>query len=387
MSHSPDTSDSSQKKQFLEKFNATLNDFTKDLEKVLDTETKGAIGQDCIDKISKKPDCTEFLDYYYSQAQDVGIELSEKNEIVFSKEITLIQGFDFHRIWNSELTDSTRDNIWKYLHTMYLYADNYNRNTSLAEVMKQYKSASDKEHLEVDKQTQIMYGILGNLCGNQLSKKSTALKKGKKSRRGKKGRGKSKSGGKNDFSLPDTGIFGGEIGKLATEIAGEIDTSSLDLENPGEMMKGLLSGNMSEESPMIKLVQQISGKIQNKLSTGDVNEMDLFNEAQGVIKTMGDSNGGESSDNSPFSILNNLTKQMGGEGGMDLSGLANMNLENIIPPMSTPSQSKNTVEQNSSANGNENIQERKRILKEKLKKKKELLANKKKLDQLQRSRL
>jgi hypothetical protein len=385
MSHSPDTSASPKQTQFLEKFNTTLKDFSQDLEKVLDNETKGAIGKECIQKITEKTDCPDYLDYYYSNAQNVGIELSEKNEIVFSKEITLIQGFDFHRIWNSELTDSTRDNIWKYLHTLYLYADNYNRNTSLAEVMKQYKSASDKQHLEVDKQTQIMYGILGNLCGNQLSKTSSKSKKGKKGKRGKKGRGKAKSASKNDFSLPDTGIFGGEIGKLATEIAGEIDTSSLDLENPGEMMKGLLSGNMSEDSPMIKLVQQISGKIQNKLSTGDVNEMDLFNEAQGVIKTMGDGSGGDSNDNSPFSILNNLTKQMGGEGGMDLSGLANMNLENIIPPMTTPSQTATSAKPESG--GNENIQERKRILKEKLKKKKELLANKKKLDQLQRSRL
>jgi hypothetical protein len=225
--------------------------------------------------------------------------------------------------------------------------------------------------MKVDKQTQILYGILGNLCGNKLDKDSGKNKKRKKGKKGKKGKSKSNS----DFKPPSNGFFGGEIGKLATEIAGEIDTSTLDLENPGEMMKGLLSGNMSEDSPMIKLVQQISGKIQNKLSDGDVNEMDLFNEAQGVIKTMG--NGSSDNDSSPFSILNNLTKQMGG-GGLDLS---NINLESMMTGIGNP-----TLPVERPTGGN-NMGERKRILKEKLAKKKEILANKKKVDQNQRNSL
>lgn len=368
------------KEQFLEKFNSTLKDLTQELKGVLDKDICEAIDDSLLgEKLSNDPTTSDFLEYYYSHSQDVGIELSEKNEIVFSKEITLLPGLDLHIIWNSDLSDSTRDSLWKYLHTLYIYADNYTRNTSLPEVMKQYKNATDKEHLEVDRQTQIMYGILGNLCGDKLkqnNEKTLANKsKGRKSK-GKKKKKKSSSGG-GSFPLPDNGLFGGEIGKLATEIAGEIDTSAMDLDNPGEMMKGLLSGNMSEDSPMIKLVQQISGKIQNKLSSGDVNEMELFSEAQGVLKSMG--NSGSDNDNSPFSILNNLTQQMGGtEGMMDFS-----NLEKAGFPIPTQANQPSNPVTNPKAS---NLQERKRILKEKLRQKKELLANKKRLDQLQKGK-
>ncbi len=174
---------------------------------------------------------------------------------------------------------------------MYLYADQYSRDTSLPEIMKLYKKASKKQNLKVDRDTKILFGILDNICGNKLGVTSTT--KDLESRcqddlpeSNNEGSSSSSSG----LPISTDGLFSGQIGKLATEIAGELDTSTLETANPNEMIQNLLSGNMNEESPVLKLVHQISDKIQNKLSSGEVNEMELFKEAQGAMKRMGGKN-------------------------------------------------------------------------------------------------
>ena len=55
--------------------------------------------------------------------------------------------------------------------------------------------------------------------------------------------------------------------------------------------------------PIINLVQQISGKIQNKLSSGEVSESDLLSEAKGALNILGKGSG---NDNNPLGMLKGL---------------------------------------------------------------------------------
>ena len=87
--------------------------------------------------------------------------------------------------------------------------------------------------------------------------------------------------------MPD--LFGGTITNLATEIAEGLDTDDLDLENPGKLFKGLLSGNLGEDDNdggIFNLVKNITGKIHDKLSSGELDETSLFNEASSVINNL-----------------------------------------------------------------------------------------------------
>ena len=107
------------------------------------------------------------------------------------------------------------------------------------------------------------------------------------------------------------------------------------------------------------MVNTINNKIQSKLSTGELNEMDLFKEAQGMMSTLGA--GGEG--DSPFSLFANL-------GNMDPGSAP------ASAPESTPESTPATAP-TSSVNQST---ERSQILKEKLRRKKKLLRAKRKMN-------
>ena len=80
-------------------------------------------------------------------------------------------------------------------------------------------------------------------------------------------------------------LFSGMIGNLAKEIATEIDPSTLnfDPENPQAILQSLLSG---ENSNLMSLVQNISGKIQIKMESGQIDQQALFSEAAAIMQNL-----------------------------------------------------------------------------------------------------
>ena len=64
-----------------------------------------------------------YLKQFYANCRTMGNDVSNKNEIIFSQEFTILENVDFYSIWNSEkLNKEMKQNIWKYLHTLYIYA-------------------------------------------------------------------------------------------------------------------------------------------------------------------------------------------------------------------------------------------------------------------------
>ena len=64
-----------------------------------------------------------YLSQFYSNCSDKGMYISNKNEIIFSRDVTLLNGVDFHTIWNDpKISVADKQNIWKYLHTLFLFS-------------------------------------------------------------------------------------------------------------------------------------------------------------------------------------------------------------------------------------------------------------------------
>ena len=67
-----------------------------------------------------------YLNEFIENCKTIGNDISTKNEIIFSKGTIVLQNIDFNTIWNDEqLTDEQRENIWKYLQTLYVFAYEY----------------------------------------------------------------------------------------------------------------------------------------------------------------------------------------------------------------------------------------------------------------------
>lgn len=112
------------------------------------------------------------------------------------------------------------------------------------------------------------------------------------------------------------GLFGGKLGGLAQELMEELqddlqeslgfnpdefDNSS----NPADILKKL----MSHPDKLMKLVQKIQNKFQEKMKSGDLSQEELMKEAGEMLRKMKDMGGNSKQMNEMF---RNMAKNMGG---------------------------------------------------------------------------
>tara|TARA_B110000211_G_scaffold235008_1_gene308368 strand:+ start:8982 stop:10079 length:1098 start_codon:yes stop_codon:yes gene_type:complete len=220
-----------------------------------------------------------YLLEFFNNCRTLGNDISNKDEIVFSEEHTILEGIDFNKIWNSDiLTSEHRENIWKYLHTLYIFAYEYVKKVDLKKVLKGLKNiSSDETNLDLD--TQNLINIVNN-----LTKKIDDS--------GVEPVSDDTTGSSFPFVAPE--LFNGTIGSLAKEIAESIDPSKINLDDPAALLRDLVSGNFNEDDDstgLTNLVKNITVKIQDKLSSGELDQAALFADAQNMMKSLGSMGG------------------------------------------------------------------------------------------------
>ena len=200
--------------------------------------------------INENEKIKEFLNFI----DKISSQITEKNESIFENDLELLQGLNFKTIWNSDISDNTKDKIWKYLQSFYLININVNTLNKLNEGEGKKKiSKKNKKDLENFKKINEDFKKMNeNFDKNEnIEEIDNSL---------------------NDFNnvLENT-----NIGKIAQEISQElnIDDNTEDLSqilNPESMMK-------------------IFGTITTKMNNnGDISSDTLQNEAMNICSTMKD---------------------------------------------------------------------------------------------------
>ena len=112
------------------------------------------------------------------------------------------------------------------------------------------------------------------------------------------------------------GLFDGKIGKLAKELAEEMSGDLLNMfgEDGGEIKntQDIFKKFMKNPKKIMELMKTVGAKLEAKMKDGDISKEDIMKEASelmGKMKGMG--NGKEFQE-----MMKNLTKNMGGLGGM-----------------------------------------------------------------------
>jgi hypothetical protein len=113
----------------------------------------------------------------------------------------------------------------------------------------------------------------------------------------------------------------GKIANLAKEIAQNIDVSDLKIESPADVMK-MLDFSKGGSSSLGNIVQQVTGAISSKISSGELKQEDLVKEAMSMMGSLGGLGGlmGGGGAGAAANPLNNpffqsMMKSMGGAGG------------------------------------------------------------------------
>ena len=98
--------------------------------------------------LSEEDNCEELLSSFYENVEDIAKDLSENNFSIFENDPIILDNVSFKLIWNSNISNETKNNIWRYLQTFCVY--NINNKQGKEDVedvlnsIKQKEKVSDK---------------------------------------------------------------------------------------------------------------------------------------------------------------------------------------------------------------------------------------------------
>jgi hypothetical protein len=301
-------------KQLVQRFNKTVCELLQDIKSVYPNLTES------IQTFNTKYDVasetnTTYLNYFIIHINPLSKYIASKSAELFTK-ADFLEGIDIQSIMNDPESAGNHEVIWKYLESLYLlshkYLNSLNTDDNNDENVVEQLKAMGFDESYMKEQTEQLMKIIANmqipLAGSTTTETTTTTETADAN----------STKPKEDVKLPPEmekmteQMFGGMIGNLAKEIAAGIDPSTLNIDpnNPQALLQGLLSG---ENSNLMGLVQNISGKLQSKIESGELNQDALFNEANSIMGNFKNMPGFEG-----------LAGGAGGAGGFDPSMMMNM---------------------------------------------------------------
>ena len=221
--------------------------------------------------LNAEKDSEGLLSSFFYNIDDISKSLSENDFSVFDKDPIILDNVSFKLIWGSNISNETRNNIWRYLQTFCVYnINNKQGETDIEDVLnsiKQNVKVSDKGTLKNMKMLKkLTESLNSNIVMELLSEKKEEVKKDIK-----------------DVKMGDENIKGMEnilenssIGRIAKEVSQELDIESMIKEGGGGI-ESLMNGDN-----MMNIFKSISEKIDNS------QDGNIMEEAMNLSKNMKD---------------------------------------------------------------------------------------------------
>ena len=192
--------------------------------------------------------------------------ITDKNIELFTKDTELLEEISFKRLWEKNISDKTKETIWKYLQTFTIININLNSGEALKKILKNEDNAEIKKEDISDKKTAKDLKNLKKLTENIQSNTENSLPDG--------------------FDNMFGNIMDTDIGKLAKNVADDMNIESMlgdinDNEEPMAIMQKMINPDT-----IGTLFKNISGALDNKVKKGDIDPNKLKNEAENICESM-----------------------------------------------------------------------------------------------------
>lgn len=261
-------------------FNKLLKQFVKELDKTYPEYNILKIKE--YKNIDDKDE--KYLLYYMNFIEKDIKKIANEDISLFEQEDTyFLRDIEFSRIWNNNISDKTKQAIWKFLQTLYLIGKPFmNNKTDIHQLITDYNNIISNDTEKDPKKLKSIKKELDTI--SKIVKNINQEKEHQKQQR----KEQFKQGG--NGQLPEF-LENSKIGQLAQELSSELDLDELGFGNldegnadPQNIFNNVLGKNPQK---LMGLIQNVGTKIQSKLSEGDINENDLVGEAQNMMSSLG----------------------------------------------------------------------------------------------------
>ena len=253
-----------------------------------------------------------------------------KNEDMFSKDdinTEFLPGIDFKKIWlTDDVSDSTKETIWKYLQLILFSVigkvdsqDSFGDTAKLFEAINEDELKKKLEETMSNLQNMMEGSGLGGSDGSEPIDVN--------------GIDMDKLPNPDDIQGHINGLLDGKLGNLAKEIAEETAADlNIDMEN-ATSINDVFQNLFKNPGKLMGLVQNVGGKLDSKIKSGEINESELMKDAGDLLGKMKDMPGmgdiqsmlqkmGMGGPGGGGGDINNMLASLGGLGG--LAGLGGL---------------------------------------------------------------
>ena len=288
--------------KILKSFNKTLKEFVDEL-KITFTELKETIDEN-FTQINEND--TSYLMWFEKNVQPFFVDISTKNSDIFKKNDALffLPDINFSKLWKCKINKQTQDAIWRYLHILLLCVSHFQLNTSNFEsTLHEWNSLLDDKNVspeELEKMQQYADNIM-KLMENLTNPEEEE----EEEEESEEGDNKKKEGGnssKEEFGEKEKKemedelrkdpfiqqLENSKIAQFAKELSSELNISDLGISEDKKIDSFGDIFNVIGKNPqrVMKLVKSVGNKIQTKLSSGNINQTDLVQEAHTLMSSM-----------------------------------------------------------------------------------------------------
>jgi len=230
---------------------------------------------------SQKDSCVILFDFCQKKFPTRFFDILYQNEEMFKEESDLDTEFlpkiHFKNLWQCDISDKTRETIWKYLQLItFSIVGTLENKDAFGDTAKLFEAINaDEFKSKLEETLSHMQGLFDS-SGN-FESDSENLGEGLKM-----------------DDMPDptqihdhiTGMLDGKLGKLAREIAEETAADlNMDFENTTDM-KDVFQNLIKNPAKLMGLVKNVGSKLDDKIKSGDLKESELISEATDIMNKM-----------------------------------------------------------------------------------------------------
>ena len=291
----------------IDDFSKIMKDFYKDILTSF-PEYKEKLDSSTVEFLMGKNDGLDIFEYCRSVYPERFFDILYQNEEMFKSNeynTKFLPNIEFKDMWNEDISDNTRDVIWKYLQLiLFTVSNGLESGESFGDTAKLFEAINEDELKDKLEETmKQMSEMFENIKPNDSEEDD-----------------KEESSNNIDMEdLPDpeqmkehiNGLLGGKLGRLAHEIAEETAADmNIDVEG-SENVNDVFQKLFKNPGKLINMVKNVGEKLDSKIKSGEIKESELMKEASDLMEKMKSMPGMKNMDN----ILSKMGIPIGKNGG------------------------------------------------------------------------
>ncbi len=277
-------------------------------------------------------------------------EILYQNEELFKEDSALDTEFlphiHFKNLWQFEISQKTRDTIWKYLQLiLFSLVGSIDNREAFGDTAKLFEAINEDEFKSKLEETMEQ---MSGLFEKSESEKSESEKDSKPDSFPNLGKNMPSA---NDIHEHITGMLDGKLGKLAKEIAEETAANlNIEMENVTDM-KSVFNNLIKNPTKLMGLVKSVGDKLDSRIKSGEIKESELMAEATEIMNKMKDMPGMEN--------IQSMMSKMGLGGKMNMGAMKsqldkNMKMAQMKERMKAKAESNKMAKETQNANATQN---------------------------------